>query len=231
MSTQIEKEGNVPSPSKRIGACVGLALAFVAVVGLVLNALLPWNAFRTGILYFRLDEALGLFFVALGILVVVGRKHPEWRLEKFFLRFVISLTSIGAFGILVAIFSRDFALLVLCVFSFLMLTWMTFEKFLREALICGSILIGLLAIPVDIALASPYRSTDGRDSSIRWLKAGYGLVRYPGQDPDYYNLGCVVPPNRLQWVLYIDFWPAIDHTFLAFDRLFNIDLPPLPPNH
>ena len=224
MSTQNQKESNVPSPPKSVGACVGLALAFVAIVGLLLNVLLPWNAFRNGILYFRLDEALGLFLIAFGILVFVGRKHPDWRLEKFFLRFVITLTSIGAFGILGAIFSRDFAILVLWIFSFLMLCWVAFDRFLREALICGSILIGLLVIPVDITIASPYRSTDGRESSIRWLRASYGLVRYPGQDPDYYNLGCVVPPNRLQWVLSIDFWPAIDHTFLAFDRLLNINV-------
>lgn len=209
---------------KRVGTFLGLALALVVAVGLALNILLPWSYLRTGILYFRQDEALGLFLVAFGVLAVLGRKHPEWHLERLFLRLVISLTSIGALGGLVAIFSRDFAILILWVFSFLMLCWMAFDRFWREALICGSILIGLLVIPVDIALESPYRSTDGRESSIRWLKAGYGLVRYPGQDPDYYNLGCVVPPNRLQWVLYIDFWPAIDHTFLAFDRLLNINV-------
>jgi len=203
-----------------LGACVGLAFIFVSIVSFGLNVLLPWHSLRIGLLYFRIDEALGIFLVVFGILAVTGRNHPEWQLERFFLRLVISLVSISVLWALAEISEREFALLVLKVLSFLMLLWIFFDKYLRATLICVAVLIALLLIPVDVVISSPLHPTEGREASVRWLRAGYGLSIRP--DPDVYNLGCIVPPNQLQWVLLIDFWPAVDRAFLSFDEFFNI---------
>ena len=203
-----------------LGACVGLAFIFVSIISFGLNVLLPWHSLRTGLLYFRVDEAIGVFLVVFGILAITRRSHSDWQLERFFLRLVISLVSISVLWALLEISGREFALLVLQVLSFLTLLWTFFNKYLRVTLICAAILIALLLIPVDVVISSPLRPTEGRDASVRWLRAGYGLSIRP--DPDFYNLGCIVPPNQLQWVLLIDFWPAVDRAFLSFDEFFNI---------
>jgi hypothetical protein len=135
------------------------------------------------------------------------------------LRLLTSLVSVCVLSVVIDFSSLEFAQLVLIVFACLMFAWTFYGKYLREAMICMSMLIALLVIPFDISVTSPLYSTEGRQTSMKLLQARYGLVSRP--DANYYDMGCIVPPNPIKWVLVIDVWPAVDYAFHSFEALSN----------
>ena len=212
-------ETEVVSSWRTFLASVGLAFILMIGTGLALNLLAPWDYARTGLLYFRLWEAASFFLTALVILIFVNCKRPHWRLEKLFFRFVVSVSVIYTLSFFIALSSRELAQIFLFGFACLMLLWVIYAKFLREALICMSIVIALLVIPFDVILSSSMRSIEGRSASIQLLEAQYGLVRETA--PGTYSMGCMIPPNPVAWVLWIDLWPIVDQAFRAFDGFFQ----------
>ena len=207
------------SSFRSVCASVGLSLLLVIFSGLLLNALTPWDYARTGLLYFQQDEAISFFFLAFVCLLVVSRRWPSWRLERVFFRLICVFIVISSLSFLIILLSREFAQVFLIGFACLILIWVFFGKFLREALICMSIVIALLVIPFDVILSSPMRSTQGRNASFQLLEAQYGLVRETA--PGTYSMGCMIPPNPVAWVLWIDLWPIVDQAFRAFDGFFQ----------
>lgn len=122
---------------------------------------------------------------------------------------------------MISLSSREFAQVFLLGFACLILLWVLYGKFLREALICVSIVIALLVIPFDVIFSSSVRSPEGRSASIQLLEAQYGLVRETA--PGTYSMGCMIPPNPVVWVLWIDLWPIVDQALRASDGLFQFN--------
>ena len=204
---------------RSIFACVFLAFIVMSGTGLVLNLLAPWDYSRSGLLYFRQSEAFGFFLSAFGILMLAKHLRPNWQLERVFFRLIISLAAISALGVLIALASREFAQIFLIGFACFSLYWTMYEKYLREALKCVALVIVLLLSPVDIIMSSPLLSIDGRQASVKFLEARYGLIRTP--EPNTLSMGCIVPPNPLRWVIWIDLWPIVDQLFMAYDEFFH----------
>lgn len=204
---------------RSVFACVCLAFTLMIGTGLVLNFLAPWDYSRSGLLYFRQAEAFSFFLFAFGLLMVANHLRPNWQLERVFFRLIISLTAICALSVLVDFSSREFAQIFLICFACFSLYWTMYEKYLREALKCVAVVIVLLLSPVDIIMSSPLLSIDGRQASVKFLEARYGLIRTP--EPDTFSMGCIVPPNPLRWVIWIDLWPIVDQVFMAYDEFFH----------
>lgn len=218
-SCTMSLETEVVSSWRTVLASVSLAFILMISTGLALNLLAPWDYARTGLLYFRLWEAASFFLITLVILIFVNYKRPHWRLEKLFFRCIVSVSVICTLSFFIALSSRELAQIFLFGFACLILLWVFFAKFLRESLICMSVVIALLVIPFDIIFSSPFRSTEGRSASVQLLKVQYGLVRET--PPGTYSMGCVVPPNPLTWVLWIDLWPLVDQVFVVYDDFFH----------
>lgn len=216
-SLQIESVSSFRS----VCVSVGLSLLLVTVSGLFLNALSPWDYARTGLLYFQQVEGISFFLMAFVFLLVVSRKRPNWRLERIFFRLICVLITISSLSVLISLSSREFAQVFLFGFAGLILLWVFFGNFLRVALICLSIVIALLVIPFDVIFSSPMRSIEGRSASIQLLEAQYGLVRETA--PGTYSMGCIVPPNPVAWVLWIDLWPLVDQAFRTYDGFFQFN--------
>lgn len=127
-----------------------------------------------------------------------------WRVV---LRLAISLTALSVFSELITISAREFAHVCLFGFAFVLLLWTVYGKYVRHVWVCVCLLVGLLIVPIDIVVSDSMSSTQSRHASVKLLQAQYGLSNRPM--PDSYSLGCVVPPNELKWVLWVDVWPLL----------------------
>lgn len=192
---------------------VAMILVFGAEVTLALFA--PWAYARVGFLYFRFDELFGFFILMLGILMLVTRLRPDWRLEHFFFRSVLSLVMISVLWGFINFSDREFARYVLFMLFAYLFFWSFWGTHLKHSIECALVVIALLLVPFDVVVSSPLRSTDGRKASVELLEAKYGLIRKPQSGT--YSMGCVVPPNPLAWVLWIDPWPLVDQVFHSYE--------------
>ena len=213
----------VESVSSWRSVAVSVCFSFILVsfTGLVLSVLAPRDYARSGLLFFRHDEAFGFFIIAFLCLMVGSRKRPNWRLERVFFRLIASITCISALSVLISLSTREFAQFFLIGFACFIFPWAFCGRFLREALICLSTVVALLVSPVDIIFSSPMRSTDGRQASVQLLDAQYGLMREPV--PGTFSMGCLVPPNPVAWVLWIDLWPIVDQAFRTSGAFFEVE--------
>ncbi len=208
-------------PILRIAVLVIVAMILVFGTEVTLSIIAPLAYARAGFLYFRFDELLGFFIVVVGILMWVSRVRPHWRLERFFFRFILSLVTISALWIFVNFSEREFAQYVLVLLFIYLFLWSFWGTYLKPATGCVLMVVALLVVPLDIVVSSPLRSTDGRQASVELLEAQYGLIRNPR--PGTYSMGCMVPPNPLAWVLWIDPWPLVDQAFQKYDDVFQVN--------
>jgi hypothetical protein len=190
-----------------------MILVFGAEVTLALVA--PWAYASMGFLYFRFDELFGFFILMLGMLMLATRLRPDWRLEYFFFRSVLSFVTISVLWGFINFFDREFARYALFLLFVYLFFWSFWGTHLKHAIECSLVVIALLLVPFDVVVSSPLRSTDGRKASVELLEAKYGLIRKPQSGT--YSMGCVVPPNPLAWVLWIDPWPLVDQVFHGYE--------------
>jgi hypothetical protein len=81
------------------------------------------------------------------------------------------------------------------------------------------LLVMLLLVPFDVVITSPLRSSHGNEATVEILEARYGLsVNYI---EGTYGMGCVVPPNPVKWILFVNIWPHMDRIFQKYDPLFK----------
>jgi hypothetical protein len=200
-----------------------VVVAMILVFGTeaTLAVVAPMAYARVGFLYFRFDELLEFFIVMLGILMWVSQVRPHWRLDRFFFRFILSLVTISVLWIFINFSEREFAHYILVLLFAYLFMWSFWGTCLKPATGCVLILVALLVVPFDIVVSSPLRSTDGRQASVKLLEAQYGLIRNPR--PGTFSMGCMVPPNPLAWVVWIDPWPLVDQAFQQYDDVFQVN--------
>ncbi len=218
ISNSIEKveKSLAERPILRLTTLVIMSMIIVFGTEAALAAIAPWAYARIGFLYFRFDELLGFFVVMLGILLLLSRKRPDWQLDRFFFRCILSLVTISVLWIFINFSDREFACYVLIGLTVFLFSWSFTGTHLKHSVCCALMIISLLAIPFDIVVSGPLRSTEGRHASVQLLEAQYGLIRDPL--PGTYSMGCMVPPNQLKWVLWIDLWPLVDQAFIQLAR-------------
>jgi hypothetical protein len=202
-------------PFLRVTTLVMMAMILVFGAELTLALIAPWAYARVGFLYFRLEELFGFFILMLGMLMLVTRLRPDWRLEHFFFRSVLSLVTISVLWGFINFSDREFVSYVLFILFAYLFFWSFWGTHLKHAIECALMVIALLFVPFDVVVNSPLNSTDGRNASVELLEAKYGLIRKP--QPGTYSMGCVVPPNPLTWVLWIDPWPLVDQVFHGYE--------------
>lgn len=205
-------------PVLRVSKLVIMSMIIVFGAKVVLANIAPWVSARVGLLYFRFDELLGFFIVMLVILLFLSWKRPNWLFERFFFRSILSLVTISVLWIFINLSDREFAGFVLVGLAVFLFLWSLTGTHLKHSVCCVLIVISLLVMPFDIVISSPLRSTEGRQASVQLLEAQYGLIRKTL--PGTYSLGCMVPPNPLKWVLWIDLWPIVEQFFIAYDNFF-----------
>jgi hypothetical protein len=206
-------------PFFRVAALVMSAMILFFGTQLASVTLAPWAFSRVSLLYLRFDELLVFFAVMFCILVMTTRVQSAFRFERAFFRCVVSLTLISLLWTFISFSEREFALYALVLLAGLFVSWSIFGTHVKIVIAGASVVIALILIPFDIAISSPFRSTEGRQASVQLLEAQYGLVRET--TPGTYSMGCVVPPNPVAWVLWIDLWPIVDQAFIAYDNFFN----------
>ena len=124
--------------------------------------------------------------------------------------------TISVLWIFIKFSDREFACYVFIGLTIFLFPWSFTGTHLKHSVCCELMVVSLLAIPFDIVVSSPLRYTEGRHSSVQLLEAQYGLIRDPL--PGTYSMGCMVPPNQLKWVLWIDLWPLVDQAFIQLAR-------------
>ena len=223
VSNSVERveESLAERPILRVTAMVIFSMIVVLGTEIALVLIAPWAYSRVGFLYFRLDELFVFFVVMLGILILLGQKRPEWQLDRFFFRSILSLVTISVLWIFINFSDREFACYVLIGLIVFLFSWSFTGTHLKHSVCCALVVISLLVIPFDIVVSSPLRSTEGRHAAVQLLEARYGLVRETA--PGTYSMGCMVPPNPLSWVLWIDLWPLVDQAFRAYDEFFRLN--------
>jgi hypothetical protein len=220
-TTDLAVKNLADRPIIRITMLVIIAMILVFGTEVTFSVIAPLAYARGGFLYFRFDELLGFFIVVAGILMWVSRVRPHWRLEHFFFRFILSLVTISVLWIFVNFSEREFAQYILVLLFVYLFLWSFWGTYLKPATGCVLMVVALLVVPLDIVVSSPLRSTDGRQASVELLEAQYGLIRNPR--PGTYSMGCMVPPNPLAWVLWIDPWPLVDQAFQKYDDVFQVN--------
>lgn len=203
-------------PILRVTAMVIVSMIVVLGTEVALVLIAPWAYSRVGFLYFRLDELFVFFAVMLGILILLVRKRPDWQLDRFFFRSVVSLVTVSVLWVFINFSEREFAGYVLVGLTVFLFLWSLLGTHLKHSICCALVVLSLLVVPFDIVVSSPLRSTEGRHASVQLLEAQYGLIRDPL--PGTYSMGCMVPPNQLKWVLWIDLWPLVDQAFIQLAR-------------
>jgi uncharacterized membrane protein len=223
ISNSIEKveKSLAERPILRVTTLVIVSMIIVFGTEVALAVIAPWAYARVGFLYFRFDELFGFFVVMLGILLLFSRKRSDWQLDRFFFRSILSLVTISVLWIFINFSDREFACYVLIGLTVFLFSWSFTGTHLKHSVCCALVVILLLVIPFDIVVSSPLRSTEGRHASVQLLEARYGLVRETA--PGTYSMGCMVPPNPLSWVLWVDLWPLVDHAFRAYDEFFRFN--------
>jgi len=219
-TTDLAVKNLADRPIIRITMLVIIAMILVFGTELTLAVFAPLAYSKVGFLYFRFDDLLGFFIVIFGILMWVSRVRPHWRLERFFFRLILSLVTISFLWIFIDFSEREFAHYVLVLLFAYLFMWSLWGTYLKHSIVCVLMVAALLVVPFDIVVNSPLRSTDGRQASVELLEAQYGLIRNP--QPGTYSMGCMVPPNPLAWVLWIDPWPLVDQAFHNYDEFFQV---------
>lgn len=202
-------------PLYRCVTAVGLAMLLFFGTELALLKVTPWGYASSNFVYFRFDEFLAFFVVMLGVLMLANRIRPTWRLERLFVRSVLSVVTISVLWGFINFSDREFVRYVLFMLFAYLFFWSFWGTHLKHAIECALVVIALLFVPIDVVVSSPLRSTDGRKASVELLEAKYGLIRKPQSGT--YSMGCVVPPNPLVWVLWIDPWPLVDQVFQGYE--------------
>jgi hypothetical protein len=111
----------------------------------------------------------------------------------------------------IAVLANDWSEVILLV------VWVVVGEYKAQILASAFLLVFLLLAPIDVIVTSPLRNSHGNEASFELLEARYGLnVRHR---EGTYSMGCSVPPNPVQWVLFIDFWPYVDKLFEKHDLL------------
>ena len=157
----------------------------------------------------------------LGILILLGQKRPDWQLDRFFFRSVVSLVTVSVLWVFINFSEREFAGYVLVGLTVFLFLWSLLGTHLKHSICCALVVLSLLIVPFDIVVSSPFHSTEGRSASIQLLEARYGLVRETA--PGTFSMGCMVPPNPLSWVLWVDPWPLVDQAFQKYDYVFQVN--------
>lgn len=226
VSNSVERveESLAERPILRVTAMVIVSMIVVLGTEVALVLIAPWAYSRVGFLYFRLDELFVFFVVMLGILILLGQKRPDWQLDRFFFRSVVSLVTVSVLWVFINFSEREFARYVLAGLTIFLLLWSLLGTHLKHSICCALVVLSLLIVPFDIVVSSPLRSTGGRHASVQLLEARYGLVRETA--PGTFSMGCMVPPNPLSWVLWVDLWPLIDQAFRAYDEFFHLNTRP-----
>ena len=217
VSSSIERveDALIHRPLLRVTTLVVVAMILVFGAEVTLALIAPWAYASIGFLYFLFDELFGFFTLMLGLLILVTRLRPDWRLEYLFFRSVLSFVTISVLWGGINFFDREFVRYVLFMLFAYLFFWSIWGTHLKHAIECALVVIALLFAPIDVVVSSPLRSTDGRKASVELLEAKYGLIRKPQSGT--YSMGCVVPPNPLAWVVWIDPWPLVDQVFRAYE--------------
>lgn len=224
ISNSIERaeKGLAARPILRVTAMVIVSMIVILGTEFALVFIAPWAYARVGFLYFRIDELISFFVVIFGILLFSSRKRPDWQLDRLFFRSILSLVTVSVLWVFINFSEREFAGYVLVGLTIFLLLWSLLGTHLKHSVCCALVVILLLATPFDIVVSSPLRSTEGRHASVELLEARYGLVRETA--PGTFSMGCVVPPNPLSWVLWVDLWPLVDQTFKAYNEFFHLNV-------
>lgn len=175
--------------------------------------------FRHDIIFFTLEE--GLLFIASAsvLLLILSALKPMLRIVIISQRLIGALIALTVLSIAVYGSKRELAEIVLFAMCILMVVWVLIGEYKKQIFVSAFLLVMLLLVPFDVVITSPLRSSHGSEATVEILEARYGLsVKHV---EGTYSMGCLVPPNPIKWVLFIDIWPYMDRIFQKYDPLFK----------
>ena len=215
----LQTEGNTDGFQltwKHILAALFIAAFLELGVGLLLSNHVLLH-FRHGIIFFSGQE--GLIFIATtsALILILSALKPKLKIVLISQRLIGALIVLSVFAIAISISKRELAETVLFFMFILMVVWVLVGEYKVQILASAFFLILLLLAPIDVIVTSPLRASHGNEASFELLEARYGLnVRHK---EGTYSMGCLVPPNPVKWVLFVDVWPYVDKLFEKYDSV------------
>jgi len=176
-------------------------------------------SYRHDIIFFTIEE--GLLFIASAsvLLLILSAFKPMLRIVIISQRLIGALIALTVFSIAVYGSKRELAEIVLLCMCILMVVWVLVGEYKKQIFVSAFLLVMLLLVPFDVVITSPLRSSHGNEATVEILEARYGLsVNYI---EGTYGMGCVVPPNPVKWILFVNIWPHMDRIFQKYDPLFK----------